>query len=383
MNRHNHVILEGKQPLAGFAAEDSSTGNDNLKVLVNAFVHSDQKEFYGYVKQISDYYLNSFFSQDNILSFLILAHKDGTTDIYVNDIPLVLNIVAKKKINSGDTVFHSDIVDIQSLTFDNITISEDDIIIYCFKKGWKFGLYFDFRQIENGHLLNIHELSQVLGKHYRYLSFQEEYSILENQSLFNIMMEDGWFPFIQLVGGEYERISKAYLYKEKASEIFSILINEVVDKYDSALILSISTKWCDNEVFNEKGNILSAGIEAFLTNTPSGYINCIKTLYTEIEGIVRISFHKEFGNKPTTKDLMKFIQDKGVNKFLSEYSLAFPSLFYQYLDQIIFKGFNLSDNEVDLSRHSTSHGVAKSDDYTKIKALQAILVLDQMYYYLK
>jgi hypothetical protein len=54
----------------------------------------------------------------------------------------------------------------------------------------------------------------------------------------------------------------------------------------------------------------------------------------------------------------------------------------RYLDEIFFADFDLSDNKVTLSRHSSSHGVAKEDDFHKIKALQTILTLDQVYFYI-
>ena len=38
---------------------------------------------------------------------------------------------------------HNDIADIRSMKFSNIKITESDKVIYCFKVGWKFGLFFD------------------------------------------------------------------------------------------------------------------------------------------------------------------------------------------------------------------------------------------------
>ncbi len=59
-----------------------------------------------------------------------------------------------------------------------------------------------------------------------------------------------------------------------------------------------------------------------------------------------------------------------------------PSAFLNYLKDIVFADFNLETGQLDLSRHSSSHGVAKAEDYTKAKALQTILVLDQIYFYI-
>ena len=63
-------------------------------------------------------------------------------------------------------------------------------------------------------------------------------------------------------------------------------------------------------------------------------------------------------------------------------SLGFPDIFFKYLGEIFFKNFDLKTGDVDLSRNTASHGVAKAEDYTKTKALQGILILDQIYRYL-
>jgi hypothetical protein len=52
------------------------------------------------------------------------------------------------------------------------------------------------------------------------------------------------------------------------------------------------------------------------------------------------------------------------------------------LNEVVFKDFDLKTGKVDLSRHAVSHGVADQKEYTKVKALQAILIIDQMYFYL-
>ena len=56
--------------------------------------------------------------------------------------------------------------------------------------------------------------------------------------------------------------------------------------------------------------------------------------------------------------------------------------FSSYLVENIFKEFDPETGEVDLSRHSALHGVALGEDYKPERALQALLTLDQIYFYL-
>jgi len=62
-------------------------------------------------------------------------------------------------------------------------------------------------------------------------------------------------------------------------------------------------------------------------------------------------------------------------------SLFLPEDFNEYLKQFYFSSFDLEKGEIDLSRHSLAHGVAKEEDFSKIQAFQAILILDQIFYY--
>ena len=63
-------------------------------------------------------------------------------------------------------------------------------------------------------------------------------------------------------------------------------------------------------------------------------------------------------------------------------SLLLPQQFLKYLTESVFTSFNVETGTVDLSRHSAAHGVATGKDYTAERALQAILTLNQIYFYL-
>lgn len=343
--------------------------------MCKGFVHSDQREFYKFVSKFSDIYLRGFLI-DYISSFLVLHHKDLSADVYVNNLPLKIKIMPKSALCSGEAVMSKDIADIDELIFDGIEIKEDDCIAFCFKKGWKFGLYFDLLPDGKKSFLNLDDLYHELGKHYKYLMFQETYAVLENESQFSQMFADGWFPFIQLLAGEFEQLVIFYKDKDK----FASSINAFLNSFDEKRIMSFVNNWWRNPIFKEKQQIVESGIKSYLQ---SNYIGSIKTLYSEIEGIIRIGYTRELKKtKISFTDLKQYVHQKAKEKFVSLDSLGFPDVFFRYIDEVIFKDFNLQTGDVDLSRHSTLHGVANAKDYTKEKALQAILTLDQMYHYL-
>ncbi len=144
--------------------------------------------------------------------------------------------------------------------------------------------------------------------------------------------------------------------------------------------MSFVNNWWRNPIFKEKQQLIESGVKSYLDGN---HIASIKTLYSEIEGIIRVGYARETDKERISfSDLKKYIHQKAADKFTSQDSLGFPDLFIRYLDESFLRNFDLQTGEVNVSRHSTSHGVAKSEDYTKDKALQGILILDQIYRYL-
>jgi hypothetical protein len=78
---------------------------------------------------------------------------------------------------------------------------------------------------------------------------------------------------------------------------------------------------------------------------------------------------------------MDHIVNKAIGKAGSADSLFFPLQFLKYLKDVVFPNFNVETGEVGMSRNTSSHGVADVAMYTKERALQLILILDQIYFY--
>lgn len=369
-----HFHLDAVQGIGGFSLTNVKKGN-YFWLLTRATTNSDEPEFYKYIEQLSTSFFNKVgVSPNAVYQFLILIHKDLSADLYVNDFPVAVEIRIKRDVKKFEVITRGDIADIRRLKFPNIEIVETDKVIYCFKAGWKFGLFFDLNRE-----LDTDAMALTLGTLYRYLSFQHVYELFETGTQFEEMIKDGWFPFIEIIGGEYKTLSEAYQNKFNFEE----RIDKIVGNFDKARIEKITNKWWKNQIFKDKKNILQAGINAFLRSDNEGYINCIKTLLPEVEGIIRFQYLKDTGKGwVKEKKLLSYLIEKGKEKSGSGDSLFLPLHFFKYLNDIVFSDFDLETGQVDLSRHSSSHGVARAGAYTKIKALQTILVLDQIYFYI-
>src|SRR5207247_1929398 len=98
--------------------------------------------------------------------------------------------------------------------------------------------------------------------------------VLESESQFEEMMKDGWFPFIDIIAGEYKALSEAYQNKFD----FENRAKAIVDSFAEERIKRITDKWWKNPIFAEKRTLIEAGISAYVQNTQDGFINCIKNL---------------------------------------------------------------------------------------------------------
>lgn len=376
MRTVSHFHLDKVENFVGFAVENAKH-REMVKVLTRAAIISDELEFYTYIEQISEQFLGKIgIFIDAIYQFLIIIHYDLTADIYINDFPIEVEMLLMRNVMKGELVYSQNIADINKITFPEIQINNMDKIIYCFKVGWKFALFFDLARHKEK--LNIESMYLVLGELYRYLSFQYIYKVIESEKEFGELLKDGWFPFVELISSrDYKVLIQMYKNKDKS------IYNEFINRFDKKRIIEITRKWWAKKVFNDKKDILQAGVSAFLLNSDSGYINCIKTLLTELEGIIRLQYYNDRkGKKIKINELLKYMINKAKEKTGSEYSLLLPLPFFKYLEKFIYANFEYDKGKYNLSRHSISHGIARASDYTKERALQVILILDQIYFYI-
>ncbi|HLX13044.1 MAG TPA: hypothetical protein VKS81_09545 [Bacteroidota bacterium] len=375
------------QNFLGFALGNAREG-EMTKVLCHAKLTSDDPRFHTYINHISDAFLaTTRIPIDSVHHLLVLIHNDLSADLYVNDFSIAFKMKAKRSFSVGEAILQRDIIDIGEFEFPGIKIVNTDKIIFCFKVGWRFGLFFEtcnrhpFRvggQSIQGELLDVKKAMLSIGELYRELSFYHLYKVLEGEVNFNEIMKDGWFPFIEILD-EFRDLIEAY--KDRFD--FDKKISRFVDKFDKNRISLVTNKWWQNPVFHDKKPLIEAGITSYNLNTDEGFINCIKNLSSELEGVLRLQYFQDGGKGDGVKvpELIAFIIEKGKQHTVSESSLYFPQYFLNYLRDIVFAGFNIESGDVYLSRHSSSHGVAEPNKYTRDKALQFLLALDQIYYY--
>lgn len=354
--------------LAGFAASPSHQGK--VSIIERGFLTSfDQKQ-----SKIMAGAVRLLVGQERDINDLLVVIRHGVAQIY-RKFPLVLRVRMKTDVKQFHAVFKNQILDIEGVDFRDdffsLDIKDGDKFLWLFRNGFNFGLYFDF----SGKLKS-DGLSSLLGRCYRQLEYYATCSYFQVSDNAKFLFDKGWFPFIHLIGEDLERLIST------SQEDFSIVEEHLINGFSKDRIDGLTGQWWSNSIFSSKRNLIGAGISAFFANTSDGNINCIKSLIPEIEGVIRLSFHRENGKSPSTAELKIFLAGKAKQRFSSEDSFGFPGLFADYLNEVIFKGFDIEKDIVELSRHSVGHGVATEEMFTRARALQCVLTLDQIYFYL-
>ena len=302
---------------------------------------------------------------------LVLVGKDKVARIY-ESFPMSMQVVAKRDIKAGMTVFDSDIADIREVNFSDAvaTISPEDgeKIIWIFRDGFSFGMYFDLTEE-----LVKSELPTNLAHTYLQTRYFNLYQTLSNESIKDVL-EYGWFPFIQLLGKDFESIHSII-----SRGIIEKIPNWVELEFPQERVKKFTNGWWLNSVFAKKKSILAEGLDCFFNKQ---YSACISTLTPMVEGIANSHYQQATGKgiKYDGNSITQAITSISTSKF-SQSSLTFPHLFEAYLETYFFKNTRSSTSKAS-TRNTVSHGRAEPESFTQENALKTILTLDQIRFYM-
>lgn len=377
INLGTHLKIQNIR-INGIATNNVMAGEEAW-ILTRAEITSDQPEFYTIMKNVSHLVTDraqktgAHVSLDRAAALLLVTHEDGTADLYIHDVPMTMEILAKHDVAAGDVVYRSGIADVRRVRLPGVELAPTDGVMFCWKIGWKFALFFD---LTPNRTLDIDAMERSLGKLYRHLSFEEMYAALGDPDLFTKLIQAGWFPFVEIVGGELDKLFNAHRmnFNIEAEE------QELLKKFDASRIDAIGERWWKRPCLADRRAILEPALEAFKRKDS---VSTLKIILTEIEGIIQAAHITDAGSGASIKDLLAYASEKGIKKTGDETSLLFPKEFLKYLSDYTYARFDSKKPEGDvMSRHSAGHGGARAEAYTQVRALQAILTLDQLSFYL-
>ena len=372
------IHIENVPRVVGFPMHNVKQG-ENVLVMLKAQMTSAHPDFSLFADQLWDHFASRvLICCPMVCNYFATLHADESADLYLN-VPFVAEMMSKRSFGAGEAVKRSDIADVRRVVFPGVEVRDTDNVVCCFKVNWNFGMLFDFSVVDlDATKRDVDDIWRALGGLYRSLLFEGAYAAIQSEDSSQLLRAKGWFPFVEILGGEFEELSRIHT---SGFEVEG-RVQKVLAKFDAGRIAKISSKWWQNPLFEAKKSILQAGLNAFSEGGADGVILCLKTLLTEIHGIMTLDYFRETGAVGgTSPKLIQHLRERGTARTAGEDSLFFPRDFATHLREAVFPSFDLAAGEVALSRHTLSHGVAKPDEYTRERALQAILILDQIYFY--
>ncbi|WP_206615528.1 hypothetical protein [Solirhodobacter olei] len=379
------TIANGGEPIRltdinmhGISASAGLPGSE-IKIWTRLAMTSDDPKFYRIVPNLASYITalarnaGANVNLDRADTVLLVIGPDNTGKLWVDTVATTLKAMPKRPMIVGAPIFESDIADVTAMEFPCVTIGRQDRIVFLFRQDWRFALFFDFNRDGN---LDLPRASRDLAKLYRSLKYRHLYDTLADQAVFGRLRSAGWFPFVEIVGHEFTELAN------HCEAGFDLADQEfkLVASFDRARLDSMVDRWLTKPHFASKEPFLRVAVDAFEQNNP---ISCIKTVLTEIEGVLQAAYKAATGQGTRqTGKLLEFAKLSAEEKAGGSDSLLFPSDFAKYLEDYTYANFDPSGPSGSASsRHAVGHGAADATTYTQVRALQALLTLDQIAFY--
>ncbi len=304
---------------------------------------------------------------------LLVVHPDHSGMLWLDTAAVDHQVRLKRSVNAGDAIFENDIADITAMRFPFVEIKEEDRVLCLFRVGWKFGLLFDFNPDKN---LLIQQMEVDLGTLYRRLKYCRLYDMIENEALMDGIVVSGWFPFVELSVSEIQGIADFLAAKFDLSDIES----SILSSFDDERVEKMFSRWMTRSHLCGREAILRSAVNNFKAGDS---VAVLKIVLTEIEGILRDAYIRENEKSAKIDTLLEFAKNSAMKLSGQKSTLFFPEQFQHYLAKYVYANFDpVAQTENNASRHSVGHGASAPTSYTRVRALQALLTIDQLAFYI-
>lgn len=309
----------------------------------------------------------------NYKTVLVVIKPDSTAQLWLDTAAIAFQAITRRSVSAGLIVMEQDIADIISMSFPLVEIEAEDKVIILFRQDWRFGLYFDFNPEKS---LNKNLMEASLGQLYRRMKYHHIYDLIRDEELFSQLKKEGWFPFIELIGQEFQTLTDLHFNGQSKASYENLL----VQSFNDARLTSLVDRWKSKPYLQGKTPILESIKRSFIAEDP---VAVIKVVLTEIEGILLQAYKAKTGETAKTWKLLDFAISSAEDKTGSADTLFLTAEFAKHLKEHVYAVFDPSSNDGQAtSRHAVGHGVATAESYTMTRALQAILTLDQLAFYI-
>lgn len=367
--------------LAGVSAT-AARADDTVTIWTRMEITSDQALFHKLVGNLAaaiEYRARAAGAHDRLeraSTVFLVIKPDNSAELWIDRAAMVAYTTLKRPgpLKAGTVLFENDTVDITGIWFPRVNVGSADRILCIIREGWRFGLFFDFNRDE-GKKLSIEDAKRSLGRMVRKMRYADLYAALAHEPTFSAIVSVGWFPFLELLTGEFRRLLDA----QEASFDLDDAESALIENFDSERLGRMFDRWMERPHLKSREAILRPAISSFKAREP---VAVIKIVLSEIEGVMSDVYFEANGVRThRIPKLLEFMISLAERRANGNDTLFFPVEFGQYLKDYTYAGFHPGDVGRAGSRHAVSHGAVASELYTMPRALQALLTLDQLAFY--
>jgi hypothetical protein len=366
--------------MAGVSAQ-AARGSETVEIITRMSLTSDEALFHQMVANIAAAIehaaipAGSYCKLDQAHTVLLALRPDNSGELWIDAATVNVCTALKRPgpMEAGTVLFENDIADVTGIWFPFIEVGPQDRVLCLFREGWRFGLFFDFNPDSD---LDIDGAKRALGTLYRRMRFADLYAALAHEPTFSELIKAGWFPFLELMSGEF----KTLVSSQQAGFGLEDPERDLLAKFDEARLDRMFERWMEKPHLRAKGAILQPAIRAFKAGDA---VSAIKNVLTEIEGVMAEAYFQV--NQERTrqiKKLLDFTISIAEQRAGGKDTLFFPVEFGQYLKNFTYADYHPGDIGTAGSRHAVGHGAVAAESYTMTRALQAILTMDQLAFYI-
>jgi hypothetical protein len=298
---------------------------------------------------------------------LAIIRKDKTATVYVNELSHLVTIRMARRCEAGQEVYKDDIIDLNRLELDGITVPNDCGVAFVFSVGWRKGFLFDFMPLGPEGTPRTYDYSRLFGQLYAHVMFQERFSI--SDVVWEKLLTAQWFPFVALKSSTIDMLINYATADWDLDELIPAINTEVREKLSEWL-----ESWRQHPYFKAHMEIINKAAEHYQNGD---FLSCTALLYPRIEGIMRSNLLGSSGAKATQTNLSSgAVAAQKENPMC----LLLPQKFQQYLEDVYFASFDPMDPKIEVSRNSVSHGTADTENFNAKAALLGILIVNHLFF---
>ena len=365
------VVIPTVNRLSGFAVERKPHGQDTCSVQVCGLHTFDEGLSFYKILEAFNVYVDAVGMSPSQVDRMLVVISPVKTFIYVNEkFSAMARCRLKKSCSKGQMLFTDDIVDAEGLSLEHIEVPANSGFLLLMSSGWRKGMCFDLRALMPEPLSTSQEsrsyIEKMGGMLLSHLWFTERSLITSSQ--WDQIIDMGWFPFSMMTEICWNSLFDTIIHGENTGHAEELIHKSFLENIDGRI-----QSWESNKYLKGHFEFLNDAVDLYRQEK---WAPSISIALPRVEGILR----KAFGiSGCKTGPLLEALDAEMLGREHSK-SLLFPRQLRDYFEKNIFPYTDFNEERLPLTRHTTAHGLAGYDQFTRKHALTILMLIDHLLY---